>query len=986
MSYKLVPHEQLINKKIDEFLPTLRLGIDMGEYTGGIAMVTGNEILWAESYVDFHESTLEDRRRLRRGRRTRHSKRMRLARLRSWVLRQRLSSGSRLPDPYVVMRDARYHYHDAKNILIEKCKNGEATPEEFVKTLTLLFQKRGFSWEGSDLKEMDDEALEKELKRVRITADTAEEIRAEIAERRKAYEEGLYEGGKKGNIKELDKLLNEAVNRRRSPRTPEHRSIVVNELAEVIKGFCAKNNEDKTHQWIKQLSGLLNRFIRIPKFDNRVIAGCSWCGKNTPRRKKAEIRKKAYLAAVHNIRVRDGYCSRPLDPVNRTKFLDLWGQITSGEKKSFGRGKIEKMLKELNANTEMAGQLYDLLKGKNTIGRTNLCKQCLDWASQGGFLCNRHNQICKLTEMGEHEKLGSPTGYERYGAKNPCREQHYRRIIRKIEQVIFDRNGRPRYESVPSLITIEFPKPNTSQSDSCPHCHETLAIDLDRVRGKIKGISIEASEEGKTDVKCPNPDCGKYLKIKLKKVFFGGVKVITAGADEIAVRRTVEGGMRDKRRLLLLKETKSRCVYCYKLLNTTTMEDEHIVPRGRGGPDLIINRVASCRDCNAAKKDRTPWEWLGVKGEWKSFVERVSDLPMPRRKKEILTRQYREGESFPDNPSGLARGGALVRRMVRLIKEMLCKHGVPESQIATNYEKDKIVIQSIDGWMTSKLRNSWSIRQGGTFPLKDPKDLYNHAQDAVLIAACPPHTWRDRIFTESRIVNNRQVWGLAVSRLMPDWNKFFNTRSRPIVSMLGRAHVSWRRSLMNETLYAEPDRLDVPARVHKPLDEPRRNPNGTVQLREIVRVGQPEQLVQVAYFDPVLKQEKCRKVSLASGVKWTAVVFWIDGKGRFHISVKRPRTLRRFFGNRPIDPVVEQGSKILVIWEKFGSRELTYPPKCPKGFYRLKEAVPEGHIIVMPENSLTKDIAKKMGLSADDVENVEIRLNKGDLAKIFGAS
>src|SRR5438045_4083171 len=94
-----------LKKYVEEFLSTLRLGVDFGEAAGGIALVRCNEILHAETFVDFHNTTLETRRTLRRGRRTRHSKKMRLARLRSWLLRQKLTDGSRLPDPYQIMWD-----------------------------------------------------------------------------------------------------------------------------------------------------------------------------------------------------------------------------------------------------------------------------------------------------------------------------------------------------------------------------------------------------------------------------------------------------------------------------------------------------------------------------------------------------------------------------------------------------------------------------------------------------------------------------------------------------------------------------------------------------------------------------------------------------------------------------------------------------------------------------------------------------------------
>jgi len=64
----------LLQQRLNDFLPRTRVGIDFGEHAGGIAVVQGNEILHAETYVDFHETTLEMRRQLRRGRRTRHVK------------------------------------------------------------------------------------------------------------------------------------------------------------------------------------------------------------------------------------------------------------------------------------------------------------------------------------------------------------------------------------------------------------------------------------------------------------------------------------------------------------------------------------------------------------------------------------------------------------------------------------------------------------------------------------------------------------------------------------------------------------------------------------------------------------------------------------------------------------------------------------------------------------------------------------------------
>src|SRR5207248_11310856 len=96
-----------LQSHLNDFLGTFRLGVDFGEAAGGIALVHHNEILHAETFIDFHETTLQQRRTLRRGRRSRHAKKMRLARLRSWILRQSIN-GERLPDPYEIMRRHRF--------------------------------------------------------------------------------------------------------------------------------------------------------------------------------------------------------------------------------------------------------------------------------------------------------------------------------------------------------------------------------------------------------------------------------------------------------------------------------------------------------------------------------------------------------------------------------------------------------------------------------------------------------------------------------------------------------------------------------------------------------------------------------------------------------------------------------------------------------------------------------------------------------------
>lgn len=59
------------------------------------------------------------------------------------------------------------------------------------------------------------------------------------------------------------------------------------------------------------------------------------------------------------------------------------------------------------------------------------------------------------------------------------------------------------------------------------------------------------------------------------------------------------------------------CLYCG---STIQIEIDHIVPRKRGGLDIVQNRVHACRRCNVIKNDRLPSEWRS------DFPDRVYEL------------------------------------------------------------------------------------------------------------------------------------------------------------------------------------------------------------------------------------------------------------------------------------------------------------------------------------------------------------------------
>jgi hypothetical protein len=60
------------------------------------------------------------------------------------------------------------------------------------------------------------------------------------------------------------------------------------------------------------------------------------------------------------------------------------------------------------------------------------------------------------------------------------------------------------------------------------------------------------------------------------------------------------------------------CAYCGRTANTV----DHVLPRAQGGKSEWKNCVASCRDCNQYKADRTPKQ-AKMKLSWEPFVPTV---------------------------------------------------------------------------------------------------------------------------------------------------------------------------------------------------------------------------------------------------------------------------------------------------------------------------------------------------------------------------
>ena len=965
-----------LHQRIEEFLATTRVGIDFGEHAGGIAVVRGNEVLHAETFLDFHEATLEQRRILRRGRRSRHAKKMRLARLRSWVLRQKLSDRNRLPDPYKIMRNPAYMPQpgvyktagiDPKAAVswVDLAKSGKADVDGFVRALTLIFQKRGYKWDAIDLEQMSDAALKDFLNSARIPPgdpQLANQVSSQI-ERRRTDPESPARGKKKIPPEELDALFQLACARGEQPprpRTAEHRSVKEADLCSAVDGFtrsCGLAQADM-ERWKRELCGLLDKILRPARFDNRLKTGCSWCGKATPRKRK--FRETAYRAAINNLRARENFGQRLLTDDEKKAFFEWWVNPQAAP----GVEAIAKRIAKLNPNQKkMARQFHDLLKNENPSGRTSLCAEHLKMAAEGKT----------MKDAGVNWQSVAVRK-----APNPCGERRDARVLHRLEQILFKPGLKGdsawRYGPV-AFINLEIPEPDTERA--------------------AKGTQKERKPES--------------LKERLAAETDG-------------------------------------CVY--KVLGECggEMDKDHIYPRSRGGPDVQMNLVASCAFHNKNKGNRTPFEWPSANnGHWPAFSQYVKNLKIAERKKQLLlneTGEYPEGD-----PSSLARIGARPRQFAVALTKLCQKYEVPAPRL--DYQLGHPLIQRVKGHETRHLRFSWFVKPEGeeNFPFpKDRSSLFNHAEDAAIVASIPPHTWRERIFchTANRHTLNGEMKprpGLAIPELAPDWAGYIERRRKPLVRILGSYPITWKTKFADLNFgrhpHAETERLvkfkllkDIHRKDFKNIISP--SARGRVeQIADGVGLGEKgtiiEALARSMAGANAKRSEIERELPRASeklqndypGLRRVQVstqkggatlsikpsdgparkaqikpaseglIVWQEPGGKkpkTGVSIIRPRPLQAF-GIPRIDPPIPAGAVAIGQLRRHEIIWLSAEPDRPAGFFRVTKCQENG-VTVQREEAVPAEVLRRSGIKLDkgskeEATDDDVTLGKQALFEYF---
>ena len=198
-----------------------------------------------------------------------------------------------------------------------------------------------------------------------------------------------------------------------------------------------------------------------------------------------------------------------------------------------------------------------------------------------------------------------------------------------------------------------------------------------------------------------------------------------------------------RRRYKLWKEYRARCgdpaacPYCGKQICGTAwlspaFEMDHIMPRSlRPGDNGFNNLILCCAQCNRAKGNRTPYQWLGHDEQrYEEMLRRIDKLPARKRDRFHL----QTPEELED----------AIHRLIDTTDPLL-KATQHTSRAAVAYlqclyqpEEQRRRVRCVKGFTTYELRGFWGVnaRSLGLGPAdrKNRYDHRHHAIDAVVIA------------------------------------------------------------------------------------------------------------------------------------------------------------------------------------------------------------------------------------------------------------
>ncbi len=726
-----------LRSKVNEFNSAFKLGIDLGTKTGGIALVKNNKVILARTFLDYHNTDVKKRRAHRRNRRSRRAKEKRLARLRSWVLRQKVN-GKQLPDPYKI-RNIPFHRAGEKPSNIKGKANwvsavidGKNTSEEaFVKALVTIFMKRGQSYDKFEIEGLNDkEFLEFLNERTAVSQEEHDELLAEFEAR---YNNGGY------SISEYEKAREHVSKMQKNP-DEKNRKYREGEIKRLVNAFCNRAGINEGDKWASDLVHILNRRVRKARFKNRILIRCNICDKPTPNKGNMEVRKLSYLDAVRNFLKSGRIDESPeieryyLDLYNnsqsiRSKILDQTPLSASEkfEKRKF----ISKILPKtycsdnpfiLEKQKDVKKQIVDLLFNK-LYGRSRYCKNHLGIKAEG-----------KDVEEGRHGQIG-----KRHD-RNVALMNHDKRVLNLLEKLLFNYDDKLTQQIKTSgikYVSIEAPEPKTKKT-----------------------------KKGKTTERDPR---------KLKEKLFdacGGVCIYT-------------GNMLDRMKMgeyeadHIFPESRDGPSVQDNLILTT-----HAINKNK-------NNMTPWEWLHG---DDAKWQVFSDRCN--EFYKKGR---LTKRKLELLLNK--SGEYPENNPTELAKVGARIGNFQTELIELFNKYGIESPQTLFMKGKPIIqVVRGNETqklrrlWGTSNPGFVPPLKDRTTM-------FNHAEDAAIAASMPPKIWREQIYRYTSKFQDGKERPDFAIPDIAPHWGEYVENRKSPLLAVLGKTNYTWKTSIVDDTFY-----------------------------------------------------------------------------------------------------------------------------------------------------------------------------------------
>ena len=185
-------------------------------------------------------------------------------------------------------------------------------------------------------------------------------------------------------------------------------------------------------------------------------------------------------------------------------------------------------------------------------------------------------------------------------------------------------------------------------------------------------------------------------------------------------------------RVLLCREQKFSSAYSDRPITERMaaigdgLEVDHIVPKSKGGPDALVNRVLCYKAENLGKGNKTLREWLDNE-EFEKVEQRFRHLKKDNPGKwEYIHKDVKDLEGFTN--SQLTDTAYAARQVTQWLRDVLYDGELDGRRI----------VYHTKGSYTSILRRDWGLFPDDTVPLKNRADHRHHALDAVAIAMSGP--------------------------------------------------------------------------------------------------------------------------------------------------------------------------------------------------------------------------------------------------------